>query len=40
MARENNQSRSLVRKSQNLLELDIKTAAGKEAAPEDQSLKV
>jgi hypothetical protein len=40
MARENNQNKSLVGKSQNLLNLDAKRAAGKETAPENQSLKV
>jgi hypothetical protein len=35
MTRENNKNRSLVGKSQNLLDLDVKIAAGKEAALED-----
>jgi hypothetical protein len=40
MARENNQNRSLAGNSRNLLNLDVKTAARKEAASEDQSLEV
>jgi hypothetical protein len=40
MARENNQNKNLIRKSQNLLNLDIKRAAEKEATLENQSLKV
>lgn len=40
MARENNQNKSLAGKSQGLRNLDVKAAAGKEAAPEDQSLEV
>ena len=40
MVRENNQNRSLGGKPQNLLDQDVKSAEGKEAAPEDQSLEV
>jgi hypothetical protein len=40
MAGENNQNGSLVGKSQNLPDLGVKRAAGKEAAPPDQSLEV
>ncbi len=40
MARENNQNRSLPGNSRNLLNLDVKTAARKEATLGDQSLEV
>jgi hypothetical protein len=40
MAGENNQNKSLIGKSQNLLDLDIKRAAGKEIKSENRSLKV
>jgi hypothetical protein len=40
MAGENNQNKSLIGKSQNLLDLDVKRAAGKEMASENQSLEV
>jgi hypothetical protein len=40
MARENNQNKSLVGKSQDLLGIDVKRAARKETAPENQSLEV
>jgi hypothetical protein len=40
MARENNQNRSLAGNSRNLLNLDVKTTARKEATLEDQSLEV
>jgi hypothetical protein len=40
MAREKNQNKSLVEKSENLLNLDVKRAAGKDTALENQYLEV